>query len=213
MTTLPSIELFGDRIPSFLVDQLTFQNKKQKALPSFFAGELAIIYKLLEKKLNFKYRKEAIIDFQSSGAPKFTSVQISNHYKLHWFSEFYKSFEEYSDNCSVSHAIYEILRQELGSPAISKEQAGNRFNYDTLAIGYMNLYGEYHVLPLPLDILDFAENLVKLIGFDRLDFGGIDTPKQKQKYNLLFIRKNHRGTGFFFKKKQILEHAFLFESI
>ena len=212
MTKPTSIVLYEDAVAHFIAERLSLKNKKQPSMSPFFAGELAVIYKLLNTKLKFKHRRKAIVDSYASGEISFTAVQSSNQYKLYWFSKFHNSFENYSNSCEIPHKLYEIISSVLCSPVLYEEHAGNRFNYDVLSAKYLHQYGGYGTLPMSLDIADFTEELGRTIGFDHYDFSGIDAPEQKQKFNLFTMRNNHR-TGFFFKKTRVFEHAFLFESI
>lgn len=210
MSSSPRIELYEQAIPSFLADQINYRSKKKPSLTPFFAAELAVIFKLLNNKLKFKYRKEAVIETIEKNTTAFNSVQIGALYKLHWFSRYYTHFEDYSASSDTSRAVYEIVRKSLGTPAITEEQKLNRFQYDVLSTAYMQQYGGYSRLPLSLDILQIAENLGHLLGFDHYDFSGIDAPGQPLKYNLFTFRKDHK-TGFFRNKVHIHEHVLLFE--
>lgn len=210
MPALSRIELYEQAIPSFLADQLKNRHTKKQPLTPFFAAELAVIYKLLNNKLKFKYRKEAVVETIEKNTTAFTSVQIGALYKLHWFSRYYTSYEDYAESSNTSQVVYEIVRKSLGTPAIVQEQALNRFQYDVLSTAYLHQYGGYTRLPLSLDILQIAENLGCLIGFDHYDFSGIDAPDQPLKYNLFTFRKDHK-TGFFRSKKHVHEHVLLFE--
>lgn len=210
MSAPSRIELYEQAISSFLKDQLKNRHTEEQSISRSFAAELCVIYKLLNDKLKFKYRKEASVEKIEKNITAFTSVQIGSLYKLHWFSKHYTSTEDYAASSATFQEVYEIVRQSLGTPAIKQEQPLDRFQYTVLSSYYMRRYGGYSQVPLSLDILQIAEYLGKLIGFDHYDFGGIDAPDQHLKFNLFIFRKDHTS-GFFRRKKQIHEHALLFE--
>lgn len=210
MSASSYIELYEEAIPSFLADQLNFRSTKIQPLAPFFAAELAVIYKLLDNKFKFKYRKEATIDTAEKNVTAFNCMQISAHYKLHWFSKCFTSLEAYEANSRTFQAIYEVVKDPIGAPAIRQEYPLNRATYSVLSKANMRQFGDYGIIPLNLEIASLAKDLAYLIGYEYCDFGGINTPEHPWLFNLFTFRKDRRG-GFFYRKKYIHEHALLFE--